>query len=319
MMVVYVGLVWGDAMGGCLYNATHCACSEKSKAGTCLRKESETGGESVCVVGECSLEGYKCDCDGLSVCLISGCSSWVAKDGRVGSALVEGSRVACVEKRGVECLSKVEVEREFRMVRFGGVESRELFNMSFLPDEGDFIAGEYGMHDKWDHHETLKYRHVTLRLYKSSGGEAFLCGVYNTYGLPNDGLGTMKVKVEVSSVGGGEMKWLACDDKRECGAVGDGNSTLRASHRLLFTHSDGWCVTPVEDEGGVVVRFSDMQGFEGITFQLAEEGEGSYYFADEWHRQSFGLEGEVDANGLVSDGRVPEIMFNLAQGIPVPQ
>lgn len=227
--------------------------------------------------------------------------------------------MACVQKLNGTCLSKVEIPDEYKMVQFGAASARNvngnMFNMSMVPDVEDTITKRYTMSDKWDHHETLKYRHVTMRYYKGTIGDVMICGIYNTFGLPNDGLGQMRISVEIKSIGGNELQWVACDDRTEC--EGSPASTLKATHKLIFTHSDGWCVKPVDEEDGISVKFSGIEGFEGITFQLSDGVDESYYFDSE-ASQALGMSGDVDGNGLVRAGEMPEIIFNL-NGILVPQ
>lgn len=245
------------------------------------------------------------------------CSTWVPKDGTVASQLVKDTDVGCVQKTDSTCLSRVEVAAEWKMVRFGTGSLRNsegtMFNMSALKDVKDMISGRYSMGDRWDHPETLRFRHITLRVYVGEGGEHMLCAVFNTYGVPNDGLGRYAVSTTVKGVTGQTMRWVACDDRRECSG-GPGN-TLSTNHRGVFTHSDGWCVKPLERESGPVsVKFSKVVGMEGISFQLSDGDEQSYYF----ETGDQGMTGVVDDNGLVTDGDIPEILFDLA-GIQVPE
>lgn len=307
---------------GCLYNSTHCACRTNNSPGTCLRKQSDATSttDPICTVTSCSTGGYSCDCLGSDICKLTSCSNWVPKDGSIASQLTQGTAVPCVRKDDGKCLSKVDVPVQYKMVRFGAGTVNNvdgtMFNMSTLTDSNDFITTEYNMADKWDHHDTLRYRHVTMRLYKSTNGEMFLCGIYNTYGVPNDGLGRMKISVEIRSVGGEELRWVACDDRNEC--RGGGSDVLRATHVLAFTHSDGWCVSPVESQEGVTVKFSEMDGFEGISFQLSDGVDEAYYFMDEVEGGVVGMTGTVDGNGLVKGGSMGEILFNVG-GIAVAQ
>ena len=242
----------------------------------------------------------------------------MTKDGTSASRLTKETSVDCMQKADGTCLSKVEMPISYKMVQFGTASVNNvagtMFNMSTLPDTDDFIVNRYKMSDKWDNHETLRFRHITMRLYKSSvTGEHMLCAIFHTYGLPSDGLGSMSVSSTVKGVDGQMLQWAACDDKRECS--GGPGGELRAQHALSFTHSDGWCVKPLEEDSGAIsVKFSDVQGFEGISFQLSDGNEDAYYFMD----GTDGMTGAVDGNALVKDGDVPEILFDLA-GIQVPQ
>lgn len=265
----------------------------------------------------CQGGGYSCDCIGESICKIDTCSNWVPKDGTVASRLEKDTTVVCVQKTDGTCLSKVYIPAEHKMVQFGAATVRNvastMFNISLMRDTEDMITTSYKMSDKWDHPESLRYRHINLRMYQATSGEPFLCAVYNTHGIPSDGLGEMRVTATIKGLAGQDLRWVACDDRKEC--VGGPASTLRATHSLLFTHSDGWCVMPVSTDGdGISVKFDDVSGFEGVSFQLSDGVDDVYYFQDDADK---GMTGTTDANGLVSNGAVPEIIFNLA-GIQVP-
>lgn len=303
----------------CLFNATHCACQENAVAGNCLRKVSGTDVDGTCTVSTCNAGGYACDCLGTSICSRDTCSIWVTKDGTPASRLEKGATVACAQKTDATCLNRLEIPEEYKMVRFGPGSlyntAGTMFNMSAFSDVDDEIVGRYRMSDKWDHHDTLRYRHITMRLYNSpTSGEHMLCTVYNTYGTMSDGLGPMSVTATIKGESGQELQFVACDDKNEC--MKKSSTTLTATHNLIFTHSDGWCVKPVENGiGPVSVKFSDVNGFEGISFQLSDGSEDSYTF---FKGEGFGMTGSVDNNGLVTNGNVPDILIDLA-GIKVPQ
>lgn len=302
----------------CLFNATHCACRQNTAPGNCLRKDSTASSDATCTVATCNAGGYACDCLGDNICKIDTCSIWVPKDGTIASRLAKDSTVPCMQKKDGTCLSKVELPVDYKMVQFGSATRHNvagtMFNISLMPDAGDKITSSYKMSDAWDHPETLRYRHITMRMYQRTSGEPFLCAVYNTYGVPSDGLGLMKVTVTITGLAGQALSWVACDDKKEC--TGGPSSTLQATHSLVFTHSDGWCVMPVSAHGeGISVKFDNVNGFEGVTFQLSDAAEDVFYFRGD---QDKGMTGTIDDNGLVSNGAVPEIVFNLA-GIQVPQ
>lgn len=302
----------------CLFNGTHCACRENKIAGTCLRKESGGAGEGICTVATCNSGGYSCDCLGPNICKMDTCSSWVPKDGSISSHLQKDTKVACVKKTDSTCLTKVEIPVEYKMVQFGSSSLNNaagtMFNMTAMPDTDDFLAKTYGKGDSWDHPETLQHRHITIRLYKSpTSGENMLCAIFNSYGLPNDGLGNYKIKSTVTGLNGQQLRWTFCDDRTEC--RGGPSSTLVTTHKGMFTHSDGWCVKPVEsDSGPINVKFSNVNKIEGITFQLSDGSDESYYFYD---GGDFGMTGTVDTNGLVTGGAIPDILFDLG-GIRVP-
>lgn len=74
----------------------------------------------------------------------------------------------------------------------------------------------YDMHGKWTHPHSLHARYINMRLYEESRSTwMLLCAVYNTYGISNDRLGKMKVKVVITGMDGQTIEWLVCDDKGE--------------------------------------------------------------------------------------------------------
>lgn len=133
----------------------------------------------------------------------------------------------------------------------------------------------------------------------------------------NDGLGNYKIKTTVSSPENEKLSWLQCDDwsgtrgKGECSAPYSGTN-LKDSHRGIVTHSDGWCVGPLQDNGNTIsIVFDEIDNFEGINF-LDSDGEvGEFMFEDSEH----GLSGAIGTNGLATGGAIPEILIR-PYGIP---
>lgn len=235
------------------------------------------------------------------------------------SAMSSGTILACVHRSNRVCLSRVVLPVEYKMVRIGNDTANYLggnmFNMTAMSDDGDLITSTYRMSDRWDNRKLLRFRHITMRLYRSpSSGEHLLCAVYNTYGHPHDGLGVMSVNVTVKGLDGQALRWVACDDRYEC--QGEASETLCASHKTSFPHSDGWCIAPIEADGRAVsVKFTNVNRFEGVSFQFSDAEEDEHLFIE---GKENGFKGEVDFNGVVTDGEVPEITFNLS-GMEVPQ
>lgn len=89
------------------------------------------------------------------------------------------------------------------------------------------------------------------------------------------------------------------------------------SHPYPHLHTQRWlvCYARHTDGDGISVKFDDVNGFEGVSFQFSDGTDDAYYFRSDADK---GMTGTIDTNGLVSNGAVPEIKFNLA-GIEVPQ
>lgn len=86
----------------CLYNTTHCQCSQGHDAGLCLRYESGSGNSATCFADDCSSVAYKCDCMGSSVCPLHSCTKWKWSSTPTSSATItKGDRVTCSSEQGI--------------------------------------------------------------------------------------------------------------------------------------------------------------------------------------------------------------------------
>eukprot|EP00177_Eucheuma_denticulatum_P004446 GFKZ01008076.1.p1 GENE.GFKZ01008076.1~~GFKZ01008076.1.p1 ORF type:complete len:479 (-),score=47.46 GFKZ01008076.1:964-2400(-) len=164
----------------------------------------------------------------------------------------------------------------------------------------------FHMHGKWTYPKRLHRRFINLRMYEEAGiKNKILCGIYNTYGVADDGLGAMRAVVTISGASGQTLEWVACDDRGECD--GKRGTVLTASHVMLSWLTDGWCVKPLEWNGNVVkVRFSGVNGLRGVVMQSTAGAEEIFRFGE-----GHGMTGSVDKDGLVRGGTTPEIVFDL--------
>lgn len=227
------------------------------------------------------------------------------------------TNVPCIQIPG-KCISMVKQPAKNKMVQFGpttaGNTAGTMFNMSSFVDSGDRIVKKFRMSDLWEHPTSLHFRHIHLRVYKSeSSGEKMICTVYHRYGSANDGLGNMEVTAVIKGVDSQQLQWTACDDSMEC--PGGPARVLTATHRMISTHTDGWCVKALAS-GRISIKYRNVQRFEGITFQLADGPEPSYFF---FNGAAVGMSGKVDDDGLVTDGVIPDILVDLSGGIKVPR
>lgn len=302
----------------CLYNSTHCSCHSIERPGTCLR---HLGGNS-CLIDKCSSTGLTCDCSGTSICNISSCKTWLPSVNVPTGELHPGEAVSCTMSRSsTRCLTKTgetveaattQKPKEYRMVQFGVASAYTMFNMTAFLDEGNFIAKTYAMHGKWNHVERLRRRYITLRMYESDGIPGrMLCAVYNRHDYEEDGMGTMRVEVNITGVSGQNLQWAACDDEGEC--YDKDETTLIGLHGLMSKFADGWCVKPLESKT-ISVRFYMVDGMKGIVLQSSTGSDQEFLFGDE---NANGMKGSLNMYGLVQNGEVPEILFNL-QGIEIP-
>lgn len=182
---------------------------------------------------------------------------------------------------------------------------KEIADKFVTLDVGRFLSPYGDMHGKWDHALRLHSRWITLRMYNEKGADGkVLCGIYNTYGISDDGLGNMKVSVEINAVGG-TVEFIACDDVGEC--KGSKGKSLTGRHTLVSSLSDGWCIRPLESNGNAVsVKFSNVDGIKGVMLQSPAGQEKMFKFGE-----GAGMLGQMNSNGLVFNGTTPEIMFNL--------
>lgn len=187
-----------------------------------------------------------------------------------------------------------------------------MFNMTNFQDVDNTLADNFNMADIWPMPSTLRFRHITFRQYQVGyTGRTQLCAIYNRPGWPSDGLGGMRATVTLRGLSGQKLSWVNCDDRLEC--TGAAANVLSAKHTMLFPHSDGWCVSGL-NEGGISVVFDDVNGFEGVSFQGSNGIDDVYYFVA---KTAGVVDGEVDEHGLVSDGVIDEIVFQ-PKGIEIP-
>lgn len=85
----------------CLYNATHCQCSQGHEAGVCLHPQGSSLSPTTCTADPCSDVAYKCDCLGSSICPLNSCTKWKSSS---SSSPATGSTVPCSSEEGV-CVS----------------------------------------------------------------------------------------------------------------------------------------------------------------------------------------------------------------------
>lgn len=201
------------------------------------------------------------------------------------------------------------------MVQFGGASDATMFNMSAFTDTGDFITSTFNMRDAWPRTDLLEHRMYTVMLYVNEAGDThFLCVIINIYGAGDDNRGVQETDVTVTGVDGQTLNYVACDDVPDCPVTtGVSISTFfgNAGHQ-----TDGFCVAPIAYDGNsVTISLTNIEIAKGIRF-LSPGGvvEKEYLFAD---GPGNGLTGNVNANGIVRDGTIPTITFNL-NGILVP-
>lgn len=193
-----------------------------------------------------------------------------------------------------------------------------MFNMSFFTDHNDFIVNKFNMHALWNNSELLRQRFITLRLYRSSRGNAkMICAIFNTYDVKDDRLGNMLVMTNVTAASGQPLRWAACDDPQECN-LHTSSSVLTARHSLFSSLTDGWCIKPLEENGHEInVKFYSVHGMKGLVLQAVDRigKDRAFLFTD---TVRMGMPGTIGKNGLVRGGEFPEIKFNL-RGIEVPE
>lgn len=301
----------------CLFNSTHCSCRNTEDPGTCLRHQAD----AYCLVDTCSEAGFTCDCSGTDVCERKSCKVWITNGNKTLSSLSKGQNVGCQLITSANCLvrtgevnvTRLQVEEaDFRMVQFGSASDATMFNMSAFVDEGNFISKSYEMHGKWRNANRLIPRYITLRMYREKKQDGLvLCAIYNTYGIADDGLGSMTVSVTITGVSGQSLEWVSCDDIGEC--KGEKGNKLTGRHSLVSYLTDGWCIKPLEWNGNAIrVKFTDIDGMRGVMMQSTAGREETFKFGG-----GHGVTGSVDRNGLVRGGATPEILFNL-KGVKVP-
>lgn len=327
----------------CLFNATHCACSTTGNAGgTCFRHYSGPQTGAMCTAETCKAGGHVCDCLGGSLCARSTCGVWRAADtsakpepGSVDIPCIFDSVGKCVEKLAASLPAPEKKNKEkpaapveYKMVQMGAKSVRSMWNMTFEKDSGDYLTKRFAdgkgksLHGAWPRRDALKARQINMRLYRgdSDPTRMLVCAIINTWGVGNDGLGNYAVESTVTGVDGLTLSFEACDDwsaakgAGECKAPVSGTK-LHARHSGIATLSDGWCVGPLDINGDAVsVKFSGVQRLEGINFLGSDGEEEEFTFLESGED---GLTGQVDKNGLVQNGVVPEIIIKPS-GIPVP-
>ncbi|KAI0565306.1 hypothetical protein FGB62_19g270 [Gracilaria domingensis] len=302
----------------CIYNSTHCACSQVAAPGNCLR----TVSDGMCSVEQCSQAGMTCDCNGTNMCTIETCSHSTAANGSLPSVLQLGATVPCImSQNNMQCVRKqgeLPVGElppqpvEYRQLQFGPASVSHMYNVTSFVDTNDVISPDRSMHGRWPEYLRLRNRFIHVRVYENANGsETFLCAIYNGYHLPSDGLGSGSTSVEIEGLNGQVLSWRACDDIGECRE--DQGTTLRGVHGYVDYLSDGWCVTPLERNGnGVRVTFTDVTGMYGVEIQTPQS-QFEYLWSDP---PQHGMTGVVDANGF-SVGGSASFTINLA-GIAVP-
>jgi hypothetical protein len=310
----------GRSAKSCIFTSTMCACRRSTvSSGTCYRHLAGTIGPARCQVATCKAGGYFCDCLGTEICEIVHCPTWRA----VAPATSGQKSVACEEDPKHACVKPV---TGFKQVQLGG-NKRSMFNMTVVKDATDIIAkrmaaGE-SMHDVWPDMSSMRKRTINMRLLKSADGKINLCAIYSKFGAPKDGHGNMKVRSTITGVAGKPLTVSAVDDPDapEIPTVVAPN-ILKASHLLVMTHTDGWCVQSLRYDGkAVTVKFDNVERFEGIYFHgahspLFPSHNGLFKFKDGAEN---GLTGATDATGLVAPGvrgAIPEVTFSLS-GIPI--
>jgi hypothetical protein len=313
----------------CLYNETHCACTAaKSKnAGVCLRHVSGPEKNAICNGDSCRSDCFKCDCLGTDVCEMKSCGSWKATDLSRRRLRVGASNVPCKFEMTDPCISKIgklsapveeAVVKVYKMVQLGSKKNGILFNMTYQTDRQNGMVKKFqngggaSLHDSWPDKASLKLRQLNIRLYQSEDAtEKFVCTIIGSWGGDNDGLGNYKVHSTITGRNGQPLRFMQCDDwsgksgTGECAAPFSG-TTLTANHNGMVTHTDGWCAGPLTGNGDSIgIKFDGVENIEGVNF-LGGDGEASEFtFID----SNVGLIGEVDNNGLVHGGSVPQIII----------
>jgi hypothetical protein len=270
-----------------------------------------------------------CDCLGKSICKINTCGLWRAIDQSAAAPLAGTTNVACTFENSGKCQEKIDMPVEYKMVQLGSTKRAEqMFNMTWQKDKGDFITNRFasgrgaGMHGVWPDKEKLKPRQLNIHLYQGDADPSskFVCAIINAYDIPEDGLGIYGVDSEITSLNGEAIRFMQCDDwsggsqSGECLSNSPGTA-LTAHHRGLAVFSDGWCVGPLHSNGNAIsVKFSKISLMRGINFLGSDGAVTEYSF---FGSTVAGLTGDIDSNGLVTNGAVPEIIINLA-GIEVP-
>lgn len=200
------------------------------------------------------------------------------------------------------------------MVQWGPANGGNMFNMSAFVDVNDFITTTYDMAHVWPNPSYFESRWHIVMLYVNNAGDThFLCHIINSYDDGDDGLGPMETNVTITGVDGQIMEWAACDDAADsCQSPSAVSITSYFGNAADVT--DGYCIKPIDYSGNTVtIQVTDVQGAKGIRFVQPSGTVREYLFAN---GPANGMTGTVDANGLVTNGFMPAITFNL-NGIEV--
>lgn len=99
--VLFLALFAESYYAACLYNTTHCQCSQGHDGGLCLRYEAGSGSSTSCLADGCS-SAYKCDCMGSSVCPLQSCTKWKwTTTPSTPTTISHGDQVTCYSEEGV--------------------------------------------------------------------------------------------------------------------------------------------------------------------------------------------------------------------------
>lgn len=217
------------------------------------------------------------------------------------------------------------------MVQLGEYKPGNLFNMTIMEDENNYISNQWNkdpkvsMHDRWPHKELLKRREIQFRMYANKEKtKNFVCMIINDYKNEKDTVNNYKVKTEIKGLQGQKLRFAQCDDHKirsngtlhtECSQPMEGN-VLTSDHDGDETHSDGFCIEPLTYGGdSISIKVKDIFWISAINFVVGDDHSlATYKFAG----GEGGLTGNVNGDGYVQGGAVPEIIIKLA-GIPYPQ
>lgn len=337
-------LVSTSLVAACIYTPTQCQCTKSTSPGYCMRHESGTGASALCRVDDCKKGGYKCDCSGASLCTLNPCSAWTAPAltgteavGDLVSCALDPSGSAterkCVHFAGAAPSaspspgsppsvsstptatptpsSSVVVTKE---VRIGpALAGAELFD---LPKWADPVAISYiynpvdPQNIVWPINTAFKKRFINIRIYDdTSSPQKFICVAYNAPGGAPDGQGVMTAKVTVTGVNGQSISTLLCDDPGECTI--SGGSVLLYNHFISTFNNDGFCLGDLRN-GPVKLDFTELNAFDGVSFQSPAGIEHEYLFTDNPLTSGMTTTG-LDGNGNSNDGSL-EVNVDLVNG-----
>lgn len=100
LLISLMVICFAFANAACLFNSSHCQCSQGHNSGLCLRYNAKTEGSKKCLVDNCQAS-YKCDCLGSSICPLDACTKykWAATASSIVT-ISPGEQVDCTAENG---------------------------------------------------------------------------------------------------------------------------------------------------------------------------------------------------------------------------